>query len=94
MRKQLSEEDFYNWWLQKYHGITATELIEKEPELCKTSDWYKKYAVTQAQHDEWYEWAIVTIMKNQRCSKKTAQRLFCFEYLNLSPNIKDNGNKD
>lgn len=87
MKKELKEEDFYNAWLQKYHGITIEELIEKEPELCKASEWYKKYAVTQEQHDDWYEWAITTLMKHYRWSRKSAQKNFCFEYLNLAPNV-------
>jgi hypothetical protein len=88
MRKELDAEDFYNAWLYKYHNITVRELIEKEPELCKTSAWYRKYAVTQEQHDEWYDWAITKIAKHRRCSKKIAKKLFCFEYLNLSPSIE------
>ncbi len=88
MKKPLNEEDFYNYWLVKYHGITVRELMEKEPELIKTSDWYKKYAVTQEQHDEWYEWAINLIAKHERCSKETARIRFVWDYLNLSPAIK------
>jgi len=90
MKKLLNCEDFYNAWLQKYHGITIAELIEKEPELCRTPDWYKKYAVTQAQHDEWHEWAIATISKHYKWSKERSRREFGIEYLNISPNIKEN----
>lgn len=90
MRKKepLKEEDFYNYWLGKYHNTTVQEIIEKDPELCKTSKWYKKYQVTQEQHDEWYEWAIKTIMNHHRCSRKRAQRNFMFDYLNLAPMVK------
>ncbi len=94
MKAQLKEEDFYNAWLKPYHNITVQELIEKEPELIKTSDWYKKYACTQEQHDEWYKWAIDTVAKHYGYSKKLAKRRFAFEYLNLSPTVKpakDNG---
>jgi hypothetical protein len=87
-RKELNAEDFYNAWLVKYHGITVKELMEKEPELVSTPDWYKKYAVTQAQHDEWYEGSISTIAKYYRCSKKEARRKFVWDYLNLSPSVK------
>ncbi len=88
-KEQLTADMFYNYWLSKYHGITVQELKEKEPELIKTPDWYKKYAVTQAQHDEWYEWAIDTVAKHRKCSKKTAKDLFLWDYLNLSPSVKE-----
>lgn len=86
-RKELKADDFYNWWLQKYHNTTVQEIMEKEPELCATPEWYKKYAVTQEQHDEWYEWAIQTIMKHYHWSRKMAIRQFCFPYLNVAPTI-------
>jgi hypothetical protein len=88
-RKELNTADFYNWWLSKYHNTTVEEIMEKEPELCTTVDWYKKYSVSPEQHDEWYEWAINTIADHFRCSKKTAKRMFCFDYLNVAPSIKD-----
>ena len=87
-RKELSESDFYNWWLQKYHNTTIEEIIEKEPELAKTSEWYKKYTVTEEQHDEWYQWAIQTVMKHYHWTKKEAIRRFCFAYLNVAPTVK------
>ena len=87
-RKELTADDLYNGWLQKYHGITVAELCEKEPELIKTTEWYKKYEVTQAQHDEWYEWAIDMICKDRRCSRKYAKRVFAVESLNIAPNVK------
>ena len=64
------------------------ELLEKEPELSKTPGWYKKYAVTQEQHDEWYEWAIGEICKKTRMKRKYAERSFAFDYLNLAPAVK------
>lgn len=87
-RKELNQEDIYNLWLEPYHGINVKWLIDNEPELIKTPEWYKKYAVTQAQHDEWYEKAIDLISKTNRCSKKFAKKNFCFDYLNLAPSIK------
>jgi len=85
-RVEFTEEYFRDWWLQKYHNTNCKELIEKEPELCKTSAWFKKYAVKKEQHDEWYEWAISEVMKRYRLSKKRAQKEFCFAYLNVAPN--------
>lgn len=87
-RKQLDATDFYNWWLQKYHNTTVEEIMEKEPELAKTSDWYKKYAVTQEQHDEWYEWAVQTIMNHYHWKRDVARKEFCFAYLNIAPSVK------
>jgi len=85
---KLTEEEFYNYWLKKYHDITKWEVIKQEPEICKTQEWYKKYAVTQDQHDEWYEWAINRIMKHHRCSRKYAMQLFAFDYINIAPYVK------
>ena len=86
-RKELTSEYIMDYWLEKGHGITTQWLIENEPELIKTSDWYKKYAVSQELHDEWYDWAIGEICKWKRCSRKYAKKNFAFEYLNLSPSI-------
>jgi hypothetical protein len=86
-RKELTADDLYNGWLQKYHDITVAELVEKEPELTQTQEWYKKYAVTQTQHDEWYEWAITEICKFKKCSRKYAKRNFSLDYLNIAPSV-------
>jgi len=87
MKKQLTDTEFYDAWL-KYHGITSQWLIDNEPELIKTIEWYKKYAVTQEQYDEWYEASIQKIMKHYRWSRKTAVRESCFAFLNLAPSVK------
>jgi hypothetical protein len=87
MKAKLSSEYIMDGWLKPYHGITVDWLVKNEPELIKTPDWYKKYAVSQEQHDEWYEWAIQTIMKHYRCSRKMAQRNFAFDYLNIAPSV-------
>jgi hypothetical protein len=88
-RKELTSEYIMNYWLTKGHNITVQWLIENEPKLIKTPKWYKKYAVTQELHDEWYEWAINEICKCHHCSKKFAKRNFAFDYLNAAPNVKD-----
>lgn len=93
MKKKLSGDYIVNGWLQKYHGITVRELMEKEPELVKTTDWYKKYSVTQSQHDEWYEWAISELGKNLRMPKVQVRRMFAFDYLNLSPSVNERDTK-
>lgn len=86
-REEFTEDYFRDWWLQKYHNTNSKELVEKEPELCKTVEWFKKYPCTQEQHDEWYDWAIGEIKKRLRCGKKVAQAEFCFVYLNTAPNV-------
>lgn len=87
--KKLTTEYIINGWLEKYHGITIEHLIEDEPELCKTSEWFKKYAVTKKQHDEWYEWAVNEIQKATKLSKKAVKRGFSFDYLNVAPGFID-----
>ena len=88
-RQELTEEYLMNFWLEKGHGVTVAWLVENEAELIKTSSWYKKYAVSQELHDEWYAWAISEIMKYFRWSKKRAERDFAFAYLNLAPTVKE-----
>lgn len=94
MNKQLDAEDFYNAWLVKYHGISIRELLDKDPELLKSPEWYAKYAVTQRQYDEWYEWAITTVAKHYKWSRTKTKKEFCLAWLNVSPTIKDNEYKN
>jgi hypothetical protein len=91
MKPNLTEEEFINWWLEKYHNTNLEEVIQKHPEWKNedhSRDFYTTYAVTQEQHDEWYEWAIQRIMKHYRYGKKMAQKQFAFPYLNVSPTVK------
>lgn len=89
MKAVLTQEYIINGWLKKYHDITIEELIKKEPELCKSDKWYKKYPVTQAQHDEWYNWSVSELGRNLRMPKIRIKKIFQFEYLNVSPSIKE-----
>ena len=89
MKNKLTQEFIINGWLEKYHGITVKELCDKEPELAKSPDWYKKYAVTQAQHDEWYDWAIRLLAKQNKMSLMRTKHNFAFDYLNCAPSIKE-----
>lgn len=90
-KEPLTAAFIRDYWLKKYHGIDTAWLIENEPELIQTLEWYKKYAVTKEQHDEWYEWAIDTIAKHRHISKKSAKSRFVWDYLNLAPSeIKSN----
>jgi hypothetical protein len=90
MKAKTSGDDLINWWLKKYHDLTIEELVVKEPELTKTPEWYKKYAVTQSQHDEWREWAIKTLMKENRMNRKRVERNWWAVYLNTAPSINPN----
>lgn len=88
--KCVTAEYLMDYWLLKGHGITVAWLIENETDLIKTSDWYKKYSVSSSLHDEWYKWAITEICKERNCSRKYAERNFCFDYLNVAPNVIEN----
>lgn len=88
MKEKLSEEYIIEGWLKKYHGLTIAELVKNEPELVKSHLWFKKYAVSQEEHDEWYQWAIKELCKSTGMSKKMVERSFAFNYLNVAPDIK------
>ena len=86
-RHELTDIFIIEGWLKKYHGLTVNELVEKEPILSKTPEWYQKYAVTQEQYDEWYDWTIDIIAKTNHRSKKFVKQHFTFDWLNVAPNI-------
>ena len=93
MKPQLTEEEFINWWLREYHNTDLDGVKRVRPEWWEdpekyTRDFYRAYAVTQEQHDEWYEWAINRLAKYHKYSKKYAKKAFCLSYLNVSPIIK------
>ena len=87
MKKLLTQEFIMDYWLKKYHNISIQWLLENEAEFVKSFNWYKKYAVTQEQHDEWYNWAIDYMAKYYRKSKKRTKYDFAFDYINCSPSI-------
>jgi hypothetical protein len=95
MKKQkVTEGDLINWWLEKYHNTNIEKVIKDHPDWdVESKDWdsrtfYDAYPCTQEQHDQWYEWAIKTVMRDFRItSKKRAQKEFAFTYLNTSPKI-------
>lgn len=93
MKKQLKEETFLDKWLTDCHGTTLEKVLEKHVEWQEnpsdhTRDFYETYAVTQEQHDAWYDWAISYIVKDLRVSKKFAIRSFAISSLNVAPQIK------
>lgn len=89
MKKQkLTEAVIIEYWLKKYHDTTIKGVVEKYPKLYKTPKWYKKYPLTQQQHDEWYDWVIKTLMKEYKYSKTRTMKSFALSYLNCAPSIK------
>lgn len=89
---KLTQDDLINKWLGDYHNTSLTQVLEENPEWAAdpekhTRDFYQKYQVTQAQHDEWHSWMIDTIAKDFKCSKKYARRSSWAIYLNTAPNI-------
>jgi hypothetical protein len=84
----LSEEYFINYWLKKWHNTSIEELLVTDPDI-HSGSWYKKYPVTQEQHDEWHEWALGVLMNKFKCGRKKAERGFSFTYLNVAPTIKE-----
>ena len=94
MKKKLTEELFINKWLEDYHNTSIKEVEEKYPEWMEDTnqgsrEFYKTYAVSQVEHDEWYRWAIDVLAKHYRLSKKRARRAFWLNYLNVAPSIKE-----
>lgn len=89
-KPKSTQDDFINKWLGDYHNTSIAQILEEYPEWAKeptkhSRDFYQKYKVTKAQHDEWYDWFIETIMKEYRMSKKAAKRATCFVTLNVAP---------
>lgn len=84
-------DDFLNLWLEKYHNTNIEEVKKLHPEWMDGNharDFYNTYAVTEQQHDEWYEEVIALIQKHWRISKKRAKRDFALPYLNCAPNVR------
>ena len=89
MKKCPTGDEIINWWLVPYHGTTIEEIFEKHPEYAEDNrKFYQDYAITQEQHDEWYDLTIERLSKSLRWSKKMTKREFSFPYLNLSPTVK------
>lgn len=90
-RKQLTDADIINWWLQKYHNTTIAEIHVLHPdwggEGWDSRTFYNAYKVTQEQHDEWHKWMLTELQKYFRCSKKYVERHSWVIYLNTSPTV-------
>jgi hypothetical protein len=90
MKKHIiTIEDAINLWL-KYHNTTLSEVVEKHQwyDNTHTRAFYSTYAVTQEQHDEWYEEIIKLVSKWKRISIKSAKKAFVYDYINCAPDIR------
>ena len=93
-RKELTNDDLINWWLEKYHNTNMDGVLKDNPDWdIHSKEWnsrtfYQKYPVTQEQHDEWEKWAFNAFTKHFRVSKTYAKRAWPYTYLNVSPSIK------
>ena len=94
-KKQLTEEDLINWWLEKYHNTNLAEVAKLHPDWRNDNPdynsrmFYSAYQCTEEQHDEWRAWAFEAYRKFTKLNKRTAERGFCFIYLNTSPMVKE-----
>ena len=93
MKTKLTANDLMNWWLKKYHNTTIEEQMENEEYQKDNGLFYQANKVTQAQHDEWYDWAIRALAKQYRWSLKYTKRAFAITYLNVSPTVKNEDDK-
>lgn len=87
MKKELTETDLINMWMVPYHGITIEKAYEQDP-WEDSATFYKRYAVTQQQHDDWNEKALEVFRKHFGMRKTMAKRHWGFTYLNVSPSVK------
>ena len=86
MKKRLTRDDLLNWWLRKFHNTTVEEVIKNHTkEVLSDPDWFKLYPVTKAQHDEWYAWAIDSLAKERKLSKKIIEHVFSLDFLDSMP---------
>lgn len=96
--KKVNPDDLVNWWLDKYHNTNLTEVLKHNPEWKDnpnehTRDFYRKYEVTQEQHDEWQEWAKEYVREITKLSKKMINHSWPGIYLNCAPNVKEDEQK-
>lgn len=86
MKPKIKDSELVNMWLQKYHNTTLEDVKAQHPDWT-SKEFYPAYAVTQAQHDEWYEEAIKFLSKHYKISKKRTRIDFSIDYLNCAPMV-------
>jgi hypothetical protein len=86
--KTVKRDDLLNGWL-KYHNTSVEQVILKHPkEELSSPDWFKLYAVTQDQYDEWEKWAKEYLKKRAKISKLLIARQWAMICLDCAPAIK------
>ena len=85
---KLTQDDLINVWLKDYFDTTLEEEYAKQP-WTDSREFYARYRVTQAQHDEWNAKAKEMFKKALRLNKYSADRFWGLTYLNTSPSVKD-----
>lgn len=94
-KQQISERDLINEWLVEYFGKTYEEVEESykdENGVLPTDisrEFYKDYAITEEQYDEFSLQIKEFLCKKWKVSKKTYDRHFGMTLLNVMPSIKN-----
>ena len=57
-------------------------------------EFYKKYSVTEEQHDGWNKWLTNILIKKSRMSRKFIETHMWGIYLNTAPNVIKDKNKN
>ena len=90
-KKVLTNEYLINLWLTKYHNTTIEEVFSTpwRRSRLKGNKFFRKYPVTQEQHDEWNKEAKEIFRKHFSISKSYIDKAWGLTYLNTSPSVKD-----
>mgnify|MGYP000217737854 CR=1 FL=1 len=94
-KKDISETLLVDTWLKKYHNTTLKEEeknYKKENGVFlpgETARFYKDFAVSQKQHDEWDKQIRKELKNKLKLSKKIFDKSYSFLYLNIAPSIKN-----
>lgn len=88
VKEPLTEEILINWWLTKYFNTTLAEVFAEHPDW-DSHKFYSSFRVTQAQHDEWNEWAKKRFKEFFHLTDKGVNRSWGFTYLNTAPMVRE-----
>jgi len=100
MKKELTEKEIINWWLEKYHNTDIDKVAAEHPDWGEGKPgynsrmFYDAYPVTEAQHDEWRAWLVKKMMWFTGRGKKYVERNLWAVYLNTAPIVKYHDNKE
>jgi len=90
---ELSGNDLINWWLLRYHKTNIEYEFACNPKYKSNNDlFYRKFMVTQKQHDRWYKW-FNRIVDREHKKRYGFARTKSFGkgliYLNVSPMVEE-----